>query len=112
MANQKKETIKETDNEKEILFDCLVVTHVQVFPLKEGAVLGKTKAFARVVINDQLQLTGLRIMDGVNGFFVSYPNDPFYKGEDYRSIYHPVTRQFKEHVENCILEKYQEKLDV
>ncbi|MDR1759325.1 MAG: SpoVG family protein [Fibrobacter sp.] len=106
MANHKKETKPKT--EKEILFDCLVVTHVQVYPLKEGN-LGKTKAFARVLLNDQLLLTGLRIVDGANGFFVAYPNDPFYKGEEYRSIYNPVTRQLKEHIENCILEKYQEQ---
>ena len=52
----------------------LTVTHCQVFPLKET--MGKTRAFARVVINEQLQLTGLRIIDGSNGLFVSYPNDP------------------------------------
>ena len=45
--------------------------------------------------------------NGANGFFVSYPNDPFYKGEDYRSIYFPITRECREHIENCVLEKYQ-----
>ena len=88
-------------------FDCLVVTHVQVYPFKESPTLGHIKALARVVLNDQLQLTGLRVMDGTNGFFVSYPNDPFYKGEDYRSIYFPITRECREHIENCVLEKYQ-----
>jgi stage V sporulation protein G len=46
-------------------------------------------------------------MDGENGMFVGYPNDPFYKGEDYRSICLPITRQLREHIENCVLEKYQ-----
>lgn len=93
-----------------IQFDCLAVTSVHVYPFKENPSMGKTRGFANVVVNDQLVLRGLRIVDGVNGLFVGYPNDPFYKGEDYRTIFNPITRQFKEHVEHCVLEKYQEAL--
>lgn len=92
--------------ESKCQFDVLTVTQVQVFPLKES--LGKTRALARVVINDQLQLTGLRVVDGSNGLFVGYPNDPTYKGEDYRSIFYPLSKELREHVEHCVLEKYQE----
>ena len=88
-------------------FDCLAVTNVQVFPFKEGANLGQMKGLATIVLNDQIQIRGLRVMDGENGMFVGYPNDPFYKGEDYRSICLPMTRQLREHIENCVLEKYQ-----
>ena len=88
-------------------FDCLAVTQVQVFPFKEGPSLGHFKALAQVVLNDQLVIRGLRVMDGLNGLFVSYPSDPFYKGEDFRSIVNPLTRQLREHIENCVLEKYQ-----
>jgi stage V sporulation protein G len=83
----------------------LQATAVQVYLLKEQ--VGKTKAFARVVLNDQLQLTGLRIVDGANGLFVSYPNDPGYKGEDYRSLFYPVTRELRDHIEQLVLESYQ-----
>jgi stage V sporulation protein G len=87
-------------------FDALTCTHVQVYPFRENT--GKTKAFARVTINDQLQLTGLRVVDGVNGFFVSYPIDPRHKGEEYQSIYYPLNKELREHIEQCVLEKYQE----
>lgn len=89
------------------VFDCLAITNVQVFPFKEGPSMGHMKGLATVVFNDQLMLRGLRIMDGENGLFVGYPNDPFYKGEDFRYIAQPVTRQLREHIENCVLEKYQ-----
>ena len=69
--------------------------------------LGHIKGLAQIVLNDQLIIRGLRIMDGLNGLFVSYPIDPFYKGDDLRSIVNPITRQLREHIENCILEKYQ-----
>lgn len=86
-------------------FDCLAVTAVQVFPFDKQ--FGSIKAMATVVLNDQLQIHGLRVIDGSNGLFVHYPSDPFNKGEEYRSVVCPITRQLREHIENCVLEKYQ-----
>ena len=88
-------------------FDCLAVTNVQVYPFREEAKMGKMLGLATVVLNDQLTIRGLRIMDGEYGMFVAYPNDPFYKGEDLRSTVFPITRALREHIENCVLEKYQ-----
>ena len=92
-------------------FDCLAVTQVQVYPFEEGPFTGKMLAMASIVLNDQLQVRGLRIMEGENGLFVGYPNEPFYKGEDFHSVCFPMTRQLREHIENCVLEKYQAFLD-
>lgn len=88
-------------------FDCLAVTQVQVFPFEDSINHGSVKALAQIVLNDQLVLRGLRVMDGVNGLFVCYPLDPFFKGKDFRSVCNPITRQLREHIENCVLEKYQ-----
>lgn len=92
-------------NEKK--FDCLEVTDVHVFPFKEGPSMGKLKGFATVELNGQLLLRGLRIMDGKNGLYVGYPIDLFYRGEEFRTMFTPITRQLREHIENCVLEKYQ-----
>jgi stage V sporulation protein G len=90
---------------KKSFFDVLVCTDVQVYPVKER---GKTKAIAKVVINEQLVLTGLRVIDGANGFFVSYPIDLTNQSEEYHSIYYPLVKELRDHVELCILEKYQD----
>ena len=103
-------TITKTEPVESNAFDCLAVTSVQVFPFKEGTQLGHLKALAHVVLNDQLLIRGLRVMEGEYGLFVSYPIDPFFKGEDLRSICHPLTRQLREHIENCVLEKYQDAI--
>lgn len=95
-----------TKKKTEKAFECLSVTSVQVFPFREEAKLGKILGLATVVLNDQLVIRGLRVMDGENGRFVGYPNDPFYKGEDLRSIVFPMTRALREHIENCVLEKF------
>ena len=76
-------------------------TNVQVFQVKEPT--GKTRALARVVLDDQMQLTGLRVIGGTNGLFVSYPNDPSYKGDDYKSLFFPVTRELRDHIEECVI---------
>ena len=92
-------------------FDCLAVTQVKVYPFKETPSMGKLLGMASIVLNDQLQVRGLRIMEGENGLFVGYPNEPFYKGEDFRSVCFPMTRQLREHIENCVLEKYSASAD-
>ena len=84
----------------------MFVTQCHVYPLKEA--MGKTRGIARVVLNEGFQLTGLRIVDGTNGLFVAYPNDPSYKGEDYRSIFYPLSKEVREHVEHVILAKFKQ----
>lgn len=85
------------------------VTQCQVFRLKEP--VGKTRALARVQLNDEVQLTGLKVMDGTNGLFVAYPNDPGYKGDDFRSLFYPTTRELREHIEETVLIKYRDSLE-
>lgn len=87
-------------------FDCLAVTAVKVFPRPDWKKNGPMKAIADVALNNQLVLRGLRVIDGVRGLYVSYPVDPFCRDDGFKVMYHPITRQLKEHIENCVLEKY------
>jgi stage V sporulation protein G len=108
MAEKKKATSESTETEKATssAFDCLAVTQVSVWPFKEGVNYGHVKGMAQIVLNDQIVIRGLRITEGSNGMFIGYPIDAFYKGEDFRNICNPITRQLREHIENCVLEKY------
>jgi stage V sporulation protein G len=87
-------------------FDCLAGTQVQLFPFKETSTMGHVKALAMVLLNDQIVIRGLRVMEGDNGLLVGYPLDPFFKGEELRSLVFPITRALREHIENCVLEKF------
>lgn len=107
-APAKLETPACLEHPKDSPFDVLAVTKVDVFPFSGGVNMGHMKGMAKIVLNDQFVIRGLRVMEGENGMFVSYPIDPFYKGEDCRSVCFPMTRQLREHIENCVLEKYQE----
>lgn len=99
----------EPNDEREVLSDRLTVTQVSVFPFKDSVDLGHVKALAKIVLNDQLVIRGLRVMDGVNGLFVSYPLDPFFKGEEFRTVCNPISRHLREHIENCVLDRYQQE---
>ena len=80
------------------------ISHVQVYPIREPK--GKMRAFARVLLGNQLQLTGLRVFDGTKGLFVSYPNDPYHKGEDYRQLFFPTSGELRDAIEKAVLEEH------
>jgi stage V sporulation protein G len=42
---------------------------------------------------------------------VAYPNDPGYKGDDFRSIFYPLTRELREHIEETVLIQYRNSFD-
>lgn len=89
-------------------FDCMEVTEVNVNKFKSLPGANHIKGVAEIVLNGQLILRGLRIIEGSMGLYVGYPIDPFFKGENLRCIAQPITRNLRENIENCILEKYQE----
>jgi stage V sporulation protein G len=64
-------------------------------------------AHARVLLNDQIQLTSLRLYDGADGLFVSYPNDPTCKADDYRQIFYPITRELRDAIELAVIKEYE-----
>jgi len=93
----------------------MVVTSVQVNPIevKKDRKTGLTvKALVRVLLNDSLQMTAIRVVEGSNGLFVSYPNDPSYVGSDYRSLFYPVTKELRDHIDNVVLLKYRDVTDI
>jgi stage V sporulation protein G len=81
-------------------------TSVQIHLIKEP--VGKTRAMAKVILDDELQLTCLRIVEGYNGLFVAYPYDPSYRGDDYRSLFYPVTKELRDNIETKVLAAYKE----
>ena len=93
----------ENDNVKGIR-----VTQVLVFPFTDCPSLGHMRGLAQIVLNDCLQVRGLRIMEGNSGLFVSYPLDPFYKGEDFKSIVVPMDVELRALIEREVLAKYEE----
>ena len=69
----------------------------------------KTKAFVDVLINDAIQINGIRIVDGSNGLFVAMPSRPHQTEGDiteYRDIVFPITAAARESLNAAILDSY------
>ena len=90
-----------------------IITNVSVYTLNDSN--SKTVALATVTISDCLVLTGLRIVKGKKGMFVSMPQRKLSKtdknGNEYADIFFPVTHDFREELNNAILDEYDKKVD-
>lgn len=90
-----------------------IITNVSVYTLNDAN--SKTVALATVTISDCLVLTGLRIVKGKKGMFVSMPqrklSKPDKNGNEYADIFFPVTHDFREELNNAILDEYDKKVD-
>ena len=81
--------------------DCSVYVH--------GDPKKRLKGEARVSINNMLELTGLQIYEA-DDLFVSYPNDPDYKDDDYRQIFYPTSMILRHDIKEAVLEEYHKEL--
>lgn len=96
-------------NKKNInAFDCICVTDVRISPIKQIEGLTHTKALAEVVFNDQLLIRGVRIYEGKNGLYISYPFMPMMSDDGFKSSVLPITKALRDHVEAVVIEKYQD----
>lgn len=90
-----------------------IITNISVYTLNDTN--SKTVALATVTIDDCLVLTGLRIVNGKKGMFVSMPqrklSKPDKNGNEYADIFFPVTHDFREELNNAILDEYDKKVD-
>ena len=90
-----------------------IITNVSVYTLNDSN--SKTVALATVTIADCLVLTGLRIVKGKKGMFVSMPqrklSKPDKNGNEYADIFFPVTHDFREELNNAVLDEYDRAID-
>ncbi len=69
---------------------------------------GSTLATASVDLNGVFAIRGVKVVQGTNGPFVSMPS---YKTRDgFRDVCFPVTKEFREQLNNAVLGAYQQEL--
>lgn len=94
MANYTRNTKKEN-----------TITDVRIYPIKNGKKDSKLLAFASVTLVDVFAITGIKIYDGKDGYFVSMPSMKTKDG-DYKDICYPVTKEFREELINTVIDAY------
>lgn len=78
------------------------ITDVKVIKLEDS----KTLALANITIDHDFVVSGLRILNGKNGLWVTLPNRKDSKGE-YHDIAFPITKEAYQTIQDTVLEKYQ-----
>ena len=82
------------------------ITETKFFPIKKED--SKVKAFASVTLDKAICITGIRIIDGSKGLFISFPQQ---KGsdEEYHDVVFPVTKEAREGFSKKILDAYKKQ---
>ncbi|MBI5059581.1 septation regulator SpoVG [candidate division KSB1 bacterium] len=65
----------------------------------------KLKAFVNITFDDVFVVRGLKVIEGKNGLFVCMPSRKLEDGT-YKDIAHPISNEFRQHLEETILEEY------
>ena len=81
------------------------ITQIRVFPVEED----KLKAFVSIIIDDCFVVCDIKIIDGVNGLFVSMPSKKRKNGT-FRDIAHPLNNDTRRMIEEKIIDRYNEVL--
>ena len=85
------------------------ITDVIVYPVKRKLdAKSKLMAFAKVVLNDQFIIHGIRIYEGVNGAFMTFPQDYQKKNKDGKpyDICHPTTAELRNYIDEQVMAEY------
>lgn len=61
---------------------------------------------ASIVLNDSFAVGNVSVVEGRNGMFVAMPS--YKAGSKYRDICFPITKEFREKVNNAVLKTYQQ----
>ena len=104
MANYKNTKKAETKSGKPAKTD--FISDIRVFPVEDG---NGILANVSVTFGGVFVVTGLKIIDGKKGAFVSMPQYK-YKGEWKDSCF-PITADFREELSEAVLEAYEETED-
>jgi len=68
------------------------------------------KAFASFVIDDCLIVTGLKVIDGPNGYFVSMPSKRRNDGV-YQDIFYPINSAARKMIEDKVLDAFESEIN-
>lgn len=66
------------------------------------------KGFAQVTLDDEFVLTGIKIVKGSKGLFVAMPSTYWESDDTYHDIFFPITKEFREELQEEILEAYKD----
>lgn len=64
----------------------------------------RIKAFVSITFDNLLVIHGIKILDGKKGVFIAMPSKR--SGEKFKDLVHPLNTEFRKHIQDTILNKY------
>jgi stage V sporulation protein G len=80
-----------------VRFISMKVTNIKIYPPSAESKSERLLCLASVVLDDELQLKGLRVYRGTRGYFV-YPGSA-----EYRQLFYPIKKGLRDHIEEEVL---------
>ena len=107
MSNYKRNTKKAETAKQAKTQSGSIITDVRVFPIEDGKGI---LANASVTLGGVFVVTGLKVIDGKKGAFVSMPQ---YKSKDgeWKDSCFPITAEFREELSDAVLEAYEDEVE-
>lgn len=72
---------------------------------------GKLKAVASITLDEEFVVHDIKVIEGEKGLFIAVPSKKSADGE-YRDIAHPINSGTRENMQNLILAKYEETVEL
>ena len=107
MSNYKRSTKKAETAKQAKAPSGSIITDVRVFPIEDGKGI---LANASVTLGGVFVVTGLKVIDGKKGAFVSMPQYKSKDGERKDSSF-PITADFREELSDAVLEAYEDEVE-
>lgn len=72
---------------------------------------GKLKAAVSITMDGEFVVHDIKVIEGEKGLFIAMPSKKTADGE-YRDIAHPINSETRKKIQDIILEKYKEAMEV
>lgn len=79
---------------------------VKISSIRPG---GNVKAYASINLNDCFAIRNVKVVDSSKGLFIAMPSYKTGNGE-YKDICFPVTKEFREQLNNAVIDAYKQAL--
>ena len=70
---------------------------------------GKMKARVSITLDDQFVVHEIKVIEGEKGIFIAMPSKK-QSGGDFKDIAHPINRETRVMMQDCIIEAYEKKV--
>lgn len=84
------------------------ITEVRLKKVKD---MGKVKAFVIVTFEEAFVVHGIKVIEGLHGLFVAMPNRKDKDG-NFVDVAHPITNEFKEQLNEAVLNEFHKSEEV